>query len=261
MGCRQARGRNERSERPTRRPSAHRLTAGVYLASVTAAGLAALVAAVASVPVAGLLHLLAEPLFWAVAGLALLAETRPIVAPGKTHPDYGTAALTFCFAAFLHWGFAVGGAAARGHHPGRRPGDAPGGLPGHVQCGAVNAQPGRCRAGPVRGGDPSAATGAMAAPGRGAAGRGGRRARLLRRQLRAGGRGGGASFARPGPGDAPGRPALPGVRQPRAAVRGAAGRGGHGPVGAARAAVPAADVRHPRQCRDVGAARAPGSPR
>jgi diguanylate cyclase (GGDEF)-like protein len=81
---------------------------GVYLASVTAAGLAALVAAVASVPVAGLLHLLAEPLFWAVAGLALLAEIRPIVAPGKTHSDYGTAALTFCFAAFLYWGFAVG---------------------------------------------------------------------------------------------------------------------------------------------------------
>ena len=81
---------------------------GVYLASVTAAGLAALVAAVASVPVAGLLHLLAEPLFWAVAGLALLAEIRPIVAPGKTRPDYGTAALTFCFAAFLYWGFAVG---------------------------------------------------------------------------------------------------------------------------------------------------------
>jgi hypothetical protein len=59
---------------------------GVYLASVTAAGLAALVAAVASVPVAGLLHLLAEPLFWAVAGLALLAEIRPIVAPGKPTP-------------------------------------------------------------------------------------------------------------------------------------------------------------------------------
>ena len=77
----------------------------VYLASVTAAGLAALVAAAASAPAGGLLHLLAEPLFWAVAGLALLAEIRPIVAPGKSHPDYGTAALTFCFAAFLYWGF------------------------------------------------------------------------------------------------------------------------------------------------------------
>jgi diguanylate cyclase (GGDEF)-like protein len=79
----------------------------VYLASVTAAGLAALVAAVASVPAGGLLHLLTEPLFWAVAGLALLAEIRPIVAPAKSHPDYGTAALTFCFAAFLYWGFPV----------------------------------------------------------------------------------------------------------------------------------------------------------
>src|SRR5690348_3873900 len=80
----------------------------VYLASVTAAGLAVLALAVASVPAAGLVHLLAEPLFWAVAGLALLAEIRPIVAPGKSHPDYGTAALTFCFAAFLYWGFPAG---------------------------------------------------------------------------------------------------------------------------------------------------------
>jgi diguanylate cyclase (GGDEF)-like protein len=83
----------------------------VYLASVTVAGLAALAAlaaAAASVPAGGLLRLLAEPLFWAVAGLALLAEIRPIVAPGKSHPDYGTAALTFCFAAFLYWGFPAG---------------------------------------------------------------------------------------------------------------------------------------------------------
>jgi diguanylate cyclase (GGDEF)-like protein len=80
----------------------------VYLASVTVAGLAALVVAAASVPAGGLLRLLAEPLFWAVAGLALLAEIRPIVAPGKSHPDYGTVALTFCFAAFLYWGFPAG---------------------------------------------------------------------------------------------------------------------------------------------------------
>jgi diguanylate cyclase (GGDEF)-like protein len=81
---------------------------GVYLASVTAAGLGVLVAAVASVPSGGLLHLLGEPLFWAVAGLALLAEIRPIVTPGKSRPGYCTAALTFSFAAFLYWGFAVG---------------------------------------------------------------------------------------------------------------------------------------------------------
>ena len=79
-----------------------------YLALVTAAGLGVLVAAVASVPTAGLLHLLAQPVFWAVAGLALLAEVRPIVAPGKSHPGYCTAALTFSFAAFLYWGFPVG---------------------------------------------------------------------------------------------------------------------------------------------------------
>jgi diguanylate cyclase (GGDEF)-like protein len=79
-----------------------------YLALVTAAGLGVLVAAVASVPAGGLARLLAEPLFWAVAGLALLAEIRPIVAPGRSRPDYGTAALTFSFAALLYWGFPVG---------------------------------------------------------------------------------------------------------------------------------------------------------
>src|SRR5215831_6728817 len=79
----------------------------VYMAAVTAAGLAALAAAAVPVGAGGLLHLLTEPLFWAVAGLALVAEIRPIVAPGKSHPDYCTAALTFSFAAFLYWGFPV----------------------------------------------------------------------------------------------------------------------------------------------------------
>jgi hypothetical protein len=89
----------------------------VYLASVAATGLAALVAAAASAAAGGLLHLLAEPLFWAVAGLALLAEIRPIVAPGKSHPDYGTATLTFCFAAFLYWGFPAGRCCGRPPSP------------------------------------------------------------------------------------------------------------------------------------------------
>jgi diguanylate cyclase (GGDEF)-like protein len=79
-----------------------------YMALVTAAGLGVLVAAAASVPAGGLARLLAEPLFWAVAGLALLAEIRPIVVPGRSCPDYGTAALTFSFAALLYWGFPVG---------------------------------------------------------------------------------------------------------------------------------------------------------
>jgi hypothetical protein len=226
---------------------------GAYLASVTAAGLAALVAAIASVPVAGLLHLLAEPLFWAVAGLALLAEIRPIVAPGKTHPDYGTAALTFCFAAFLYWGFAVGALLRAAT----------------ILVAALVARRAVFRA---------MFNVAQLTLSLGAAGlvlsAAGTLPQLLAPWLPQGeelldvAAAALAYFAvnfvlvdvavalhsRPGPGDAPGRPALPGVRQPRAAVRGAAGRGGHGPVGAARAAVPAADVRHPRQCRHVGAA-------
>src|SRR5262249_52240258 len=80
----------------------------VYLALVTVAGPGGLVAGGGSAPPSGLLHLLSEPLFWAVAGLALLAEIRPIATPGKSHPGYCTAALTFSFAAFLYWGFAAG---------------------------------------------------------------------------------------------------------------------------------------------------------
>ena len=170
---------------------------GVYLASVTAAGLAALVAAVASVPVAGLLHLLAEPLFWAVAGLALLAETRPIVAPRKTHPDYGTAALTFCFAAFLYWGFAVGAllraatilvaalvarrAVFRAMFNVAQLTLSLGAAGLVLSAAGIHPQP---LAPWLPQGEELLDVAA-------------RRARLLRRQLRAGGRGGGAPFARP----------------------------------------------------------------
>src|SRR5215831_5054047 len=79
----------------------------VYLALVTVAGLGLLGAAIASLAGGGLVHVLGQPLFWVVAGLALVAEIRPIAAPGKSHPDYCTAALTFSFAAFLYWGFPV----------------------------------------------------------------------------------------------------------------------------------------------------------
>jgi diguanylate cyclase (GGDEF)-like protein len=77
------------------------------MASVTVAGLGALTVAVVRLPMSGLTHLLGQPLFWLVACLALVAEVRPIMAPGKSHPDSATAALTFCFAAFLYWGFPV----------------------------------------------------------------------------------------------------------------------------------------------------------
>ena len=57
--------------------------------------------------VSGLPQLLSQPLLWVIAGLALLGELRPIVTPGKSRPDSGTAAVTFCFAALLYWGFPV----------------------------------------------------------------------------------------------------------------------------------------------------------
>src|SRR5215471_11500713 len=79
----------------------------LYMASVTTVGLTVLALALLRLSVTELAHLLAQPLFWAVAGLTLLAEARPIVAPGKSHPSYGTAALTFSFAALLYWSFPV----------------------------------------------------------------------------------------------------------------------------------------------------------
>jgi diguanylate cyclase (GGDEF)-like protein len=75
------------------------------MAAVTMVGLGALVAVLVLLPVAGLVQLAGEPLLWAIAGLALLGELRPIVTPGKSRPDSGTAARTFCFAALLYWGF------------------------------------------------------------------------------------------------------------------------------------------------------------
>jgi diguanylate cyclase (GGDEF)-like protein len=77
----------------------------LYMTAVIAVGGGALMVTAVRLPVSGLAQMLGEPLLWAVAGLTLLAEIRPIVAQGKTHPDSGTAALTFSFAAFLYWGF------------------------------------------------------------------------------------------------------------------------------------------------------------
>lgn len=78
----------------------------LYMTAVTAVGMAALAVAVVHLA-AGLAHLLGEPLLWAIAGLALIGDLRPIVTPGKSQPDSGTAALTFSFAALLYWGFPV----------------------------------------------------------------------------------------------------------------------------------------------------------
>ena len=107
----------------------------------------------------------------------------------------------------------------------RRPGRAPGGLPGHLQRGPVHAQPGRRRAGAVRGRDPARSRWRHGCP-RASSCWPWRSPRsptspstscwsdvAVALHPRA-----------PVAGDAPGRPALPGLRQPRAAVRRAAGR-------------------------------------
>jgi diguanylate cyclase (GGDEF)-like protein len=78
----------------------------LYMTAVTAVGMAALAAAVVHLA-ARPAHLLDEPLLWAIAGLALIGDLRPIVTPGRSQPDSGTAALTFSFAALLYWGFPV----------------------------------------------------------------------------------------------------------------------------------------------------------
>jgi diguanylate cyclase (GGDEF)-like protein len=81
-----------------------------YFAVVTVMGLAALAAAVINLPLHRLSSLAGQRLLWVVAALTLLGELRPIVTPGKAHPDSGVASLTFSFAALLYWGFPVAAA-------------------------------------------------------------------------------------------------------------------------------------------------------
>ena len=78
----------------------------IYLTVVTAAGLAVLTAGLARLALTGATELTRQPLFWVIAGLALIGELRPIVTSGKSQsdPDSGDASITFCFAALLYWG-------------------------------------------------------------------------------------------------------------------------------------------------------------
>jgi diguanylate cyclase (GGDEF)-like protein len=77
----------------------------IYLTVVTVAGLGVLAAGMARLVPAGIWELTRLPLFWVIAGLALIGELRPIVTPGKSDPEAGDASITFCFAALLYWGF------------------------------------------------------------------------------------------------------------------------------------------------------------
>ena len=233
----------------------------IYLTAVTGAGGAVLAVAVVALRTAGLPVLIRQPLLPAIAVLCVIGELRPIVTPGKTRQDSGDASLTFSFAALLYWGFPVAafvrlisglfsaliwrrallraafgiaqlalslGAAwlvllAAGIHP--RP---------TVAVGAVRPATRGDRAGRVR---------------------------VLRGRLPAGGRGGGGARTGARGDDPPQAAALPGLRQPRAAVRRPARGRGHGPVGAAGPAVPAAAVRRLRERRDVAETGVPGAAR
>lgn len=79
----------------------------IYITVVTTAGLGILAAATAKVSFSGLRELAGHQLFWVIVGLAVIGELKPIVTPGKSHPDSGVASLTFCFAALLYWGFPI----------------------------------------------------------------------------------------------------------------------------------------------------------
>jgi hypothetical protein len=73
----------------------------IYLAVVSAAGLAAFCAAITSLTLASLPRLAVSPLLWAIAALILLGELRPIITPGRSGSDSGVASVTFGFAALL----------------------------------------------------------------------------------------------------------------------------------------------------------------
>src|SRR5215469_6111136 len=79
----------------------------VHLSVVSVTGFAVLCLAVASLTLADVHHLVASPLLWTIAGLTMIGELRPIITPGKSGPDAGTASVTFGFAALLYWGLPV----------------------------------------------------------------------------------------------------------------------------------------------------------
>ena len=77
----------------------------ILITAVAVAGLVLLAVTVPRLSFPALRALAVHPLFWVIAALALIGELRPIVTPGKSDPDSGVTALTFCFAALLYWGF------------------------------------------------------------------------------------------------------------------------------------------------------------
>ena len=79
----------------------------IHLTIVSAAGLAALLAALASLSLGEAHRLAGSPLIWTIAGLIMAGELRPIITPGRSGHDSGAASVTFSFAALLYWGLPV----------------------------------------------------------------------------------------------------------------------------------------------------------
>src|SRR5260370_39629933 len=77
----------------------------VHMPSVPVAGLA--VFAWAMTRLSGVHELVRHPLFWVIAALVVVGDTRPIVTPGRSGAESPVASLTFSFAALLYWGFPV----------------------------------------------------------------------------------------------------------------------------------------------------------
>ncbi len=232
----------------------------MWLSGVTTVGL--LVLLVVLFHLDGLPQLVRHPLFWLVAALIVVGETRPIVTPGRPAADAPGRLVDLQLRRPALLGLPGRGGVAGGHHAGRRADSAQGRAPVGFQCRAGHAEPGRRRAGAGRHRNPARARPALD-PGRRAAARGGaRRAGLLRSELPAGRRRHRAALAGPDRRDAPGRSAVPGLRQHGAAQRRVAGRcrdGGR--VAGVCAAVRLPARGHLRQRGDLGATGAPGSPR
>ena len=79
----------------------------IYSAIVTAAGLGVLIAAGRGLPGSGGYSLAGQQALWVIAAVSLAGGLKPLANPPKALPGAAAAAVTFCFAALLYWGFAV----------------------------------------------------------------------------------------------------------------------------------------------------------
>ena len=232
-----------------------------YITAVTVAGLAALLVAVRGLPGSGADELLADPLLWVVAALALLGELKRIVTPGKSGPDAGAISVTFCFAALLYWGFPVAAllravttlvVALSARRAVFRALFNVAQLTLSLAAAAAVLAAAHVHPSPSRPWVPAGSQ--LAVVGLAAAAYFACNFVLVGVAVALHGRAPALATLRKAP-------AVPGLRHAGAAVRGAAGGRGHAPLGAAGAAVPAAAERRLRQRGHVAEPRIPGAAR